>query len=95
MFVLLHYICHLLSPSYAILGLEKLGIPREGLTPGLLEGATQLTARWKDVVAFYTIRLALAPAVEALLLLDRLTFLQEHGGWWGSNTVVTPFCLQM
>lgn len=38
-------------------------------------------SNWKDVVAFYTIRLALAPVVETAILLDRMFYLQEQG-WY-------------
>lgn len=45
----------------------------------LLEQAAAMTERWKDVVAFYTLRLALAPVVETLVLLDRMLYLHEQG----------------
>ncbi|KAL4228269.1 Ribosomal RNA adenine dimethylase domain-containing protein 1 [Mactra antiquata] len=64
---------------YARLGLSKLGIPEDKLTDNLLHEASSMTERWKDVVAFYTIRLALAPVIETLLLLDRMIFLYEKG----------------
>lgn len=64
---------------YIQLGLQKLGIPTEQLTDDLFAQAFKMTERWKDVVAFYTIRLALAPVVETLVLLDRLMFLYEKG----------------
>ena len=61
------------------MGLKKLDIPVEMLTKELLDTATKMTESWKDVVAFYTIRLALAPVVETLILLDRTMFLYEQG----------------
>ena len=39
----------------------------------------RLVVRWRLVVVFYTIRLALAPVVESLIHLDRLLFLTERG----------------
>ena len=65
--------------SYARLGLTKLGISPDLLTQELLDTAQGMVKRWKDVVAFYTLRLSLAPVVETLLLLDRMIFLHEHG----------------
>ena len=41
--------------------------------------AESLTAEWHRVVAFYTLRLSLAPLVETAILLDRMLFLYEHG----------------
>ncbi|WAR00351.1 RRNAD-like protein, partial [Mya arenaria] len=63
--------------SYVRLGLEKLCIPTSDLTDEMLETAKKMNGHWKDVVAFYTIRLALAPVVESLVLLDRMMFLYE------------------
>ncbi|XP_045156232.2 methyltransferase-like protein 25B [Mercenaria mercenaria] len=64
---------------YVRLGLQKLNIPEEQLPDELLHQADRMTEKWKDVVAFYTIRLALAPVVETLVLLDRMMFLYEKG----------------
>ena len=33
----------------------------------------------KEVVIFYTIRLAIAPVIETLILLDRVAFIREKG----------------
>ncbi|XP_060572310.1 methyltransferase-like protein 25B [Ruditapes philippinarum] len=65
--------------KYVELGLQKLNIPQDQLTEELFHQAERMTERWKDVVAFYTIRLALAPVVETLVLLDRMMFLFEKG----------------
>lgn len=35
--------------------------------------------RWRAVVVFFVLRLALAPCVEAMVLVDRKTFLLEQG----------------
>ena len=44
-----------------------------------MTAAEALTAEWRRVVAFYTLRVSLAPLVETALLLDRMLFLSEHG----------------
>lgn len=36
-------------------------------------------AQWRRVVALYTLRLALAPLIETLVLLDRVLYVLEHG----------------
>jgi len=38
-----------------------------------------LLARWKDVVIIFMLRLAIAPCVESVILLDRLLYLREQG----------------
>lgn len=38
-----------------------------------------LLARWKDVVVLFMLRLAIAPCVESVILLDRLLYLREQG----------------
>ncbi len=54
-----------------------------GLEPSLTEAqqrrAGERLSQWKDVVAFYTLRLALAPVVETVILLDRLLYVREQG----------------
>ena len=49
------------------------------LTAAQLERAADRLTEWKDVVAFFTVRLALAPVMESLVLLDRCLFLHEYG----------------
>ena len=49
------------------------------LTEAQLQRAEHRLARWKEVVAFYTLRLSLAPLVETAILLDRVLYLYEHG----------------
>lgn len=36
-------------------------------------------SEWRNVVVFFLLRLALAPAVEAMILLDRKLYLLEQG----------------
>ena len=38
-----------------------------------------LLDKWKDVVVVYMLRLAIAPCVESIILLDRLFYLEEYG----------------
>lgn len=40
---------------------------------------TQKLERWWEVVTFYTLRLALAPVIETVILLDRCLYLYENG----------------
>ncbi|XP_029437556.1 protein RRNAD1 isoform X2 [Rhinatrema bivittatum] len=58
------------------------GLARAGLDPGvpLDEAALQsMLSQRRNVVAFFSLALLLAPLVETLLLLDRMIFLQERG----------------
>ena len=44
------------------------------------EGLVAMAAgEWREVAVFFMLRLALAPCVETLILLDRLLFLTEQG----------------
>merc|ERR1719378_620844 len=43
-------------------------------------------ARWWEVVTFYTLRLAMAPVIETVILLDRQLFLFENG----HNSIMLP-----
>ena len=44
------------------------------------EGLIAMAAgEWREVAVFFMLRLALAPCVETLILLDRLLFLTEQG----------------
>lgn len=58
---------------------SKLGLPFD-VTEGEIEDCEKLIeTHWRAVVGMYTVRLALAPLVEAYILLDRMLFLHEHG----------------
>merc|ERR1712059_154527 len=46
-------------------------------TAGLV--ANEKLERWWEVVTFYTLRLALAPVIETVILLDRCLYLYENG----------------
>ncbi|XP_076101879.1 methyltransferase-like protein 25B [Mytilus galloprovincialis] len=64
--------------KYAKIALDKLGLDCE-IDSDMLKTLLSKLSNWKDVVAFYTIRLALAPVVETAILLDRMFYLQEQG----------------
>ena len=64
---------------YANLGLKKLGLRDCEIPETVMERAEYLLERWKQVVAFYTLRLSLSPVVETLILLDRQLYLYEQG----------------
>lgn len=64
--------------NYAKLALDRLGLDTY-IGDEILKTVQFKLSKWKDVVAFYTIRLALAPVVETLILLDRMFYLQEQG----------------
>ncbi|XP_035423381.2 methyltransferase-like protein 25B, partial [Cygnus atratus] len=65
-------------PDYA-----RLGLPRVGLDPAqvpLDSGAVgAMLGRQREVLAFLSLALLLAPLVESLILLDRLLYLREQG----------------
>ncbi|RUS91928.1 hypothetical protein EGW08_000330 [Elysia chlorotica] len=65
--------------QYAQENLKKLGINMESVPESLMKACAELTHSWMRVVAFYTLRLSLAPLVETLLLCDRALFLSENG----------------
>ncbi|NXS42226.1 RRNAD protein, partial [Balaeniceps rex] len=76
---------HALSfPQYA-----RLGLPRVGLDPATIpldsEAIRAMLEQQHKVVAFFSLTLLLAPLVETLILLDRLLYLQEQGGYWGGS----------
>ncbi|PVD20043.1 hypothetical protein C0Q70_20537 [Pomacea canaliculata] len=60
--------------EYGKVGIDLLQVPKDLLLEGEL-----LTTQWRLVVAFYTLRLSLAPLIETAILLDRMLFLYEHG----------------
>ncbi|XP_061190946.1 methyltransferase-like protein 25B [Saccostrea echinata] len=64
--------------QYVSLGLQRFGLNCE-VPEEILEGATERLKEWRQVVAFYTLRLSLSPVVESLLLLDRQMYLYEQG----------------
>ena len=41
-------------------------------------GGAQELANWKEFIAFYALRLCLAPLLESIILVDRLQFLVEQ-----------------
>ena len=63
---------------YAQLAMRRLGLTDIITTEQLCQAQKRLQ-RWRRVVAFYTLRLSLAPIVETLLLLDKILYLQENG----------------
>ncbi|KAH9518431.1 Ribosomal RNA adenine dimethylase domain-containing protein 1 [Bulinus truncatus] len=65
--------------QYAVEIFKKVGIDTKLVPHELFQHCEQLTNYWKRVVAFYTLRLSLAPVVETFLLLDRALFLNEKG----------------
>ncbi|XP_070203805.1 uncharacterized protein [Littorina saxatilis] len=65
--------------QYAKVCLQRLGIDPSEVPDSVMTAAQSMTADWRRVVAFYTLRLSLAPLVETALLLDRMMFLYEHG----------------
>ena len=50
-----------------------------GSLPTDMNSLQPLLNRWEDVVVVYMLRLAIAPCVESIILLDRLFYLEEHG----------------
>ncbi|CAG0891496.1 unnamed protein product [Darwinula stevensoni] len=65
-------------PLYAREAVKKLKfvLPEEELVGIKVE---EDLCRWKDVTAFYCLRLLLAPVAESVILLDRLFYLHENG----------------
>lgn len=64
--------------SYCEIALERLSLPTEA-TQDAVRCGNLAHDHWKRVVVLYTLRLALAPLVETLILLDRLYYMIEHG----------------
>ncbi|XP_075048762.1 methyltransferase-like protein 25B [Mixophyes fleayi] len=63
--------------EYAKLGLKRVGMdPNTPLDEASVE---HMLAQHRNVVAFFSLALLLAPLVETLILLDRMIFLQEQG----------------
>lgn len=69
---------HLLPfTEYARLGLARVGLPPDlPLDPARVEALLEQQGR---VVVYFSLSLLLAPAVETLVLLDRMIYLQENG----------------
>ncbi|KAI5106199.1 protein RRNAD1 isoform X1, partial [Silurus meridionalis] len=69
---------HMLSfAEYARLGLSRVGLPADlTFDPASVESMLEQQGR---VVIYFSLALLLAPVVEALVLLDRVLFLQERG----------------
>ncbi|CAL1535325.1 unnamed protein product [Lymnaea stagnalis] len=72
--------------DYALENLKKVGLISETVSKELMGDCELLCQNWKRVVAYYTLRLSLAPVVESFILLDRALFLQEKG----VNSVLVP-----
>lgn len=77
-------------PDYVERATQKL-VTEEGLQPFTEEEVTcpeveKRLARWWEVVTFYSLRLAMAPVIEAVILLDRQLFLYENG----HNSIMLP-----
>ncbi|KAK7481310.1 hypothetical protein BaRGS_00027390 [Batillaria attramentaria] len=72
--------------QYAQQCFHKLGIDATQVPEDVMIRGESLAAQWRRVVAFYTLRLSLAPLVETVILLDRMLFLAEHG----INSVLLP-----
>ncbi|XP_073957569.1 methyltransferase-like protein 25B isoform X3 [Choristoneura fumiferana] len=61
--------------QYSTQALSRLNIP---LPACFARGEADLR-QWRRVVTLYTLRLALAPLVETVILLDRVLYILEHG----------------
>lgn len=65
--------------EYATAVLKGLDLPISELERDGEEKVAAMLERWREVSAFFMLRLSLAPCVETLLLLDRIYFLTEQG----------------
>jgi len=77
-------------PVYVERATQKL-VAEAGLQPFTEEELTcpeveKRLARWWEVVTFYSLRLAMAPVIETVILLDRQLFLYENG----HNSIMLP-----
>ena len=63
---------------YAAKALSRLNLDNN-ISDEQLERARERIQHCGEVVAFYTLRLSLAPVIEKLILLDRICFLAEQG----------------
>ena len=64
---------------YAEKAFKKLGIEFDVSDDEISEAETSIQTEWRVVVGAYAIRLALAPVMEAYILLDRMIYLHEQG----------------
>ncbi|ESP00675.1 hypothetical protein LOTGIDRAFT_157965 [Lottia gigantea] len=64
--------------KYCKINLKKLGY-NEVIPQDLMLEAKVYLKQWKNVMSFYTIRLALSPVLETIILLDRMLYLYQHG----------------
>ncbi|CAG9136999.1 unnamed protein product [Plutella xylostella] len=64
--------------GYCQMALQRLNIPVPS-SHEVLSQAERDLAQWRRVVAVYTLRLALAPLVETVVLYDRVLYVLEHG----------------
>ncbi len=64
---------------YAVKALGRLNLDPD-INEAQLDRALQRLSDWNHVVAFYTLRLVLAPVIETFILLDRVLYLHEQGG---------------
>lgn len=62
----------------------------------LKHAADECAATWRQVIAFFSLRLMLAPVIESLLLCDRMLYLYEQGILWGlldsQHWFIITFC---
>ncbi|XP_067933429.1 methyltransferase-like protein 25B isoform X1 [Watersipora subatra] len=65
--------------EYAERAFKRLGLDYDVTENEIAECEKLIESHWKAVVGAYTVRLALAPLVEAYILLDRMLFLWEQG----------------
>ena len=68
----------LLLFRYAQRAFQRLGIRYDVSEEEIAECEQLIESHWRAVVGAYTVRLALAPLVEAYILLDRMLYLWEH-----------------
>ncbi|XP_047025222.1 methyltransferase-like protein 25B [Helicoverpa zea] len=64
--------------KYCLQALERINVPLP-TSPAVLRRGYEDLAQWRRVVVVYTLRLALAPLVETVVLLDRVLYVLEHG----------------
>ncbi|XP_072939456.1 methyltransferase-like protein 25B [Epargyreus clarus] len=73
--------------SYCQAALERLGLQA---TPEECAYGRAALSRWAHVVVVYTLRLAIAPLVETVILLDRILYVLENGLWCEIYPVFDP-----
>ncbi|KAF6021109.1 RRNAD1 [Bugula neritina] len=65
--------------EYAERAFKRLGMEYDVTSNEIEECESLIESHWRAVVGAYTVRLALAPLVEAYILIDRVLYLWEHG----------------